>query len=369
MSNIVSYVKRNQSLMNDEDINNADALILSWLSYFNYADYLKFSSLKISAIEGKYTLPKKEMYQDAFMPRNSYQLFTCLKASPRFSSLTLSDFSNIKDEDKCEQFAAITICLNPNLYFISFRGTDPSFLGWEEDFKLAYLPFTASQIDGVSYVEQEIDKHPKAMFLLGGHSKGGNVAIYAGSLLPLEKQKKIKRIYSFDGPGFPSSFFEETGYASIKDRIRKIVPSSSFVGFLFNNKYPYQIIKSQAVVFLQHNPFCFVMKGNDFVAKNKRSSFSLKSEYVMTNWINNLDIEERERYIKIIFIALNKLKIRDFNSFFYSLPIQVFHLLGIYRRVAKSDQFFFKKTTKALLKLCFTSKRKIRDYFKKASIQ
>jgi len=166
MSDIVNYVKRNRSPMNKEDINNADALILSWLSYFNFADYLKSSSLKISAIEGELSLSKKEMYQDAFMPKSSYQLFTCLQANPRFSSLTLSDFTNIKDEEKDEQFAAITICINPNLYFISFRGTDPSFLGWEEDFRLAYLSFTPSQIDGVSYVEKELDKHPNAIFLL-----------------------------------------------------------------------------------------------------------------------------------------------------------------------------------------------------------
>jgi len=137
---------------------------------------------------------------------------------------------------------------------------------------------------------------------------------------------------------------------------------------LFNNKYPYQIIKSKAVLFLQHNPFCFVMKDNEFIIKSKRTSFSLKSEYVMTNWINKLTVEERERYIRIVFIALNKLKIKDFNSFFYSLPIQVFHLFCIYRRVDKTDQSFFKATTKALLKLCFTRKRKIRVYFMKAKV-
>ncbi|MFA6624615.1 MAG: Mbeg1-like protein [Bacilli bacterium] len=359
MSNLINYVRDNQNNIADSQFNEVDALVLSWLSYYNYVDYLNNKGLLIKEIAGERKLSDREMYKDAFLPKKSSRLFKEIQKSSRFSSLELSSFCNVFDIDKIEQFSAITIKIKEDLFYISFRGTDPSFLGWEEDFRLAYLESTNSQKEGVSYLQREMDKYPKAEFILGGHSKGGNTAIYAGSNMSREDQKRIRQIYCFDGPGFPISFFESEGFLNIKDKIEKIIPPSSFVGILFNNFYPYRIVKSNTFLFLQHNPFCFAIKNDGFVNRKKRTLFSRRSQFVMNGFVSSMTKEERKKYIDIIFAALNKLKINDFNSFFYSLPVQIFHLFRIYSKVEKNDRKFFDRKTRVLISLFF--KRQVKQ--------
>ena len=61
---------------------------------------------------------------------------------------------------------------------------------------------------------------------LGGHSKGGNLAMYA-AIREQTIQPAITRVYNFDGPGFRPSFYERYDCTAILDRIHTYVPKDS----------------------------------------------------------------------------------------------------------------------------------------------
>ena len=60
----------------------------------------------------------------------------------------------------------------------AFRGTDSSLAGWFEDIQLAYSEATPSQLYAQAYLERAARRFGGGLYL-GGHSKGGALALYA----------------------------------------------------------------------------------------------------------------------------------------------------------------------------------------------
>lgn len=349
--NLVTYVKRNTATFTEAPFNDVDALVLSWLSYFTYPDYLKGEkSVKIKDFKDLPLLPDKLAYEKTFNPKTSKRLFNLLMQSRRFSNVALYDFHEDLDEALEKQFAALSVKVSKDLICVAFRGTDFSFAGVKEDLNLAYDYPVPSQVSALEYLTDAINKTLFSKVVVAGHSKGGNLAVYAASELNQSLQPALLKVYNFDGPGFIKDVYEEEGYKRIQDKILKIIPDSSFIGMLLETKENFQIVKSRTVSFLQHNPFTWIIKNDGFAFFDKRSKSSMKLERALNEWIRGLSVEERKRIVGIIYgSGLYKLAIRDFASFFKTLHVQIPALTKAYKNLSLDDKTFFKEKLKALL--------------------
>lgn len=349
--NLVTYVKRNTATFNEAPFNDVDALVLSWLSYFTFPDYLKSEkSVKIKDFKTLPLLPDKQAYEKTFNPKTSKRLFNLLMQSRRFSDIQLYDFHEDLDESIEKQFAALSIKISNDLLCVAFRGTDFSFAGLKEDLNLAYDYPVPSQSSALDYLTAAINKAPLSKVVVAGHSKGGNLAVYAATELDEFLQPALFKVYNFDGPGFIKDVYEEAGYKRVRDKILKIIPDSSFIGMILETKENFQIVKSRTVSFFQHNPFSWIIKNDDFAFFDKRSKSSIKLERALNEWIRGLSVEERKRFVGIIYgSGLNELQIRDFVSFFKTLHVQIPALTKSYKNLSSDDKTFFKEKLKVLL--------------------
>lgn len=340
--NILSYAENKRESFEKSPFNRVDAIILSWLSYYSYPEYLKGKkSVSLKNFEKYGLLPDKEMYAKAFAPRKSKKLFKLLTDNPRFQNIKFCDYRDESDDTEEKQFAAICIKISKNKYFLSFRGTDPSFTGWKEDFNLACCYPIPSQQAAAEYLKEEMQKFPEGEFYSGGHSKGGNVATYAAVNAGKELQKRIKNVFNFDGPGFINDVYSEEGYENIADKIIKIVPQSSFVGMLFETGESYSIIKSRNFYLLQHDPFSWELKGDDFCYLKDRSKFSVKLEKTVNNWFTEIPIEERERLVNLAYSALTAWGMKDINEFNKNLYKLIPAIYKKYKDLESGDKDFF----------------------------
>ncbi len=340
--NILNYAANKRESFEKSPFNRVDAVILSWLSYYTYPSYVKGKkSVSLKNFEKYGLLTDKEMYAEAFSPKKSKKLFKLLTDNPRFENIRFFDFKDERDEASEKQFAAICIKISKNKYFLSFRGTDPSFTGWKEDFNLACNYPIPSQQAAVEYLMAEMKKFPEGEFYSGGHSKGGNIATYAAVNAGGELQKRIAGVFNFDGPGFINDVYSEEGYQNIAGRITKLVPQSSFVGMLFETRECYSIIKSRNLYLLQHDPFSWEIKDGDFCYLNDRSKFSIRLEQTVNNWFAEISIEERERLVDFAYSALTAWGMRDINEFNKNLYRLIPAIYKKYKDLESDDRTFF----------------------------
>ena len=119
----------------------------------------------------------------------------------RFGSIELHDYINSVDTKTQTQFGAITFSLDKNNHYVAFRGTDNTIVGWKEDLNLAVQQEVPAQKRATSYLSDIASKY-SGKLIVGGHSKGGNLALY--SVFKAEKSIKdrIEKRVGFDGPGF-----------------------------------------------------------------------------------------------------------------------------------------------------------------------
>lgn len=347
MKHVISYVKSASTDFLEAPPNEVDALILGWLSYFNYPAAVQGErGIALEEARGDLLLPREEMYAPAFRPKASRKLFEALCKSPRFSRVTLSHFTAETDETEELQFAALCLRLAPDLCFLAFRGTDPSFLAWKEDFSLIYRTPLPSQRRAAEYTEGLMRRYPRARFFLGGHSKGGAAAVYAAARQPADLQARIERVFNFDGPGCLPQ--DEDPSAVLGDRLVKIVPNASFVGMLLECGGGYEVVRSRNLSFLQHDPFSWPIKGGEFVRAKAQTKASVRLARTVNDWIAALSREERKRLVELVFAALNTLDTQSFTVFFQTLYRQIPALVREYRNLPPDDRDFFNDALKRL---------------------
>ena len=157
-----------------------------------------------------------------------------IASHPRFENILLCGFVNELDTEKEKQFAALTFLWGDQA-FVAFRGTDTTFVGWKEDFFLCLSEAVPAQLSAVDYLSRGPQLEGRRLFL-GGHSKGGNLAAYAGVKCAPEYAMRIETIFNFDGPGFPAAFIQSEDYFRMLPRIRTLLPQGSVVGLLLEHQ-------------------------------------------------------------------------------------------------------------------------------------
>lgn len=317
IDNIRTYIKFRGDLdIKHHPFNEVDALILTQLSYIRFENIVPTigdeNTITIKDAAHRY---QKSVENNVFFYEEAEEIFAMMAVSPRYSNMTLCNFVNQIDLIEHKQFSALHVNVAPKQTFITFRGTDQTIVGWREDCNMTYMMPVPSQKSAVEYVNQTMKGGVFHKYYLGGHSKGGNLAIYSASYCEPKLQKKLVHVYSFDGPGFNKKVVNDPAYLRIRDKISAFVPVASVVGLLMEHEEAYTIVKSSEKTFLQHDAFSWIINGTIFDVAETLDEFSTKTNTIIKNWFLNTAFEERKLLVDTIFDIFEQAGIIEINNF------------------------------------------------------
>ena len=178
----------------------------------------------------------------------------------------------------------------------------------------AFLDTIPSQQEAVQYLEAMAIAYPDRRIILCGHSKGGNLAVYAAAFCSFAIQNRIQRVYNHDGPGFSAETLQAAGYRSIAQRIETFVPQSSVVGMLMEHEEHYTVISSTQISLWQHDPYSWEVLGPDFVRLDALDRQSIVLDSTIKHWISELDRSQREAFTDAVFQILSNTNAASFKE-------------------------------------------------------
>ena len=306
MRNIITYAEETLATFDRQPFNRVDSLILSW------AAYLRLPEERLEAHDWRGVrlgdLFRAEdfgcLFQRHWDVPSSRKLLTALAASPRFRDIRAMDYTQQMDAGLEKQFAAVTFQWEDRWGYIAFRGTDSTLVGWKEDFNMAFQYPVPSQEAAQRYLAQAA-KHCKGELRVGGHSKGGNLAVYAAAHSAQEVQERLVRVYSHDGPGFLAAVLQSGEFQAIASRLDKTLPQSSLVGMLLEQQENFRIVKSDRVGLWQHDPFSWQVEGNDFCLQEELTPDAQYLDKTLNRWISSLTTAERERFVDSLYALVD----------------------------------------------------------------
>lgn len=305
MANLFDYLKSKGHLSFEEaPFNHVDSLILSRLSYLPFEEIVPtFVDQSISIEQAAELFFTSQDANKEVIMRADPPLLENLVTSKRFAQLQLSGYVNQIDLIDEKQFAALVIRIHAELVYISYRGTDLSLAGWKEDFNMSFSSAVPSQKEAVDYLNHAATKL-KGKFILGGHSKGGNLAVYAGAFCRPDVQERVLFIYNNDGPGFNEQVLSSEGYQRVAKKIKTFVPQSSIVGMLLQHETNYSVIYSKQIGLMQHDLFSWQIEGDDFVYLDQVTEHSRFIDQTLKTWLMEIEPEEREEFFDTLFAIL-----------------------------------------------------------------
>ncbi len=318
MAGIIEY-----SLMNaHKDFNSlpfskVDGLIFAQLAYLDYDNFVPDKQLFARGITFA-KISEQDGFENLFplerTARKNLLLFNSMAYGKRYGKVRINYHENVFDPQNAVQFSATTFLFPNGDACVSFRGTDSTITGWRENFDMLYNDTVPAQILSAKYLTKVASKI-KGKIIVVGHSKGGNLAIYASVMCSQKAKEKIVEIQSFDSPGFSESFIASQKYLDTADKIVKFVPEESMIGMLLNDTDTYRIVKSEGEGIHQHDPFLWIVEDNDFVTGEKiHTSAKLVTE-TFKEWIGNFTPEQRELFVDSMFDMIQTMNEQKAESF------------------------------------------------------
>lgn len=305
MASMLDYIAwRGDLSFSSSAPNEVDALIFSTLSYIPFRGSVERNPEKPvllrQAAREFFDIPDPEGY---IRTQNDLELLKAAGESQRFGNIRIAEYRKIFIKERDTQFAAVTFLLDDGSIFISFRGTDNTLVGWKEDFSMCFRREIPSQKLAKQYLQDVLMDHSGPV-RVSGHSKGGNVAVYAVSQSVPVIRERILEVYNQDGPGFSEAFLEDPGYRQILPILHTQVPQSSVIGMILNRAEPIAIVKSNQSGIMQHDPFSWEVQGNRLVAVDSLSGNSIFLQLTIKNWLLGMDMETRVRMVDMLFDLL-----------------------------------------------------------------
>ena len=294
--------------------NPVDTLILSELCYLDFTglvreDFLYPVPLRVAA-DAFLALPDRD---DRDRVRKDQELLARCAETSRFGDLRLVFYRSELLPEEESQFAAVTWLLPGGTALVTYRGTDMSLAGWKEDFNMSFRHTVPAQEKALRYLEAFARCHTGPIALVG-HSKGGNMAVYAAAGAQPELQERITLVHNHDGPGFSHSMMQEPGYRAMLPKIRTFIPQSSVVGMLLEHEEPYTVIKSRQVSLLQHDPYSWEVLGGHFVTMEQVDDGSLFLDKTIKTWLAETTPESRNEFVDAIYELLTLGQVEDLRQ-------------------------------------------------------
>lgn len=308
MGNIMDYIQWRGDLSFTQDpFNEVDNLILSCFSYVNLDGIESIQNGREAVLsevsEAFFALhSKEELEADKSFVSFAPYMMRDMARSRRFGECVVRNYVNeIVTEDE-KQFSAVEILLEDGSTYLAFRGTDDTIIGWKEDFNLCN-GMVPAQKRAAEYLDRAGKKTSRRL-RVGGHSKGGNLAIYAAVACSSEAREHILEVYSNDGPGFPREFLDESAVREILPRLTRIIPECSVIGMLLEHEKEPVIVKSAQKGILQHDGFSWQVTGPSFDRAEALSKKAMGFNRILHKWIDNMDIAQRTGLIEDLFSVI-----------------------------------------------------------------
>ncbi|PWJ68928.1 Protein of unknown function (DUF2974) [Ruminococcaceae bacterium R-25] len=307
MGNLLDYLAWRGDLPFSRDpFNSIDACLLSSLSYIDFTDIVPGKGKgKVTMREASKQFFKlhsaEELSNDKSFINFCPSILKALAESNRFRGAMLSNFVDDTDIGREIQFGALEIETSDGVAFISFRGTDDRIIGWKEDFNLSYMTVPA-ETEAVLYMQEVMGGRTQEI-RMGGHSKGGHLAIYAATQTLPEIAQRIKNIYSFDGPGFGfnKEILETPQFTFIEQKIEKFIPQTSIVGRLLTSSVRPMVIRSNEHGIMQHNPLSWEVEGKEFYELASTDKVSDTFEETLSSWLDEMSFLQRKVFVDDLF--------------------------------------------------------------------
>ncbi|GHV07934.1 hypothetical protein FACS189485_18860 [Spirochaetia bacterium] len=357
MSNIFDYIVwRGDLSFSQAPFNPVDNIILTHLSYLPFDNIVPSPDKKntITIAEAAERIAavlkhKPEAFGDALICKEDPALLAALGACERYKHLKLAGFVNHIDFKQEKQFSALTIMTGDRSSLIAYRGTDNTLVGWKEDFNMSFSTAVPAQLEAVPYLEK-MARRIRGNLRLGGHSKGGNLAVYAAAFCDKKFQRRISAIYSNDAPGFNQEVIASQGYRAIKKRIHAFIPQSSIIGMLFEHDDDYTVVKSTQTGIMQHDVYSWEVSHNDVIRLDTVTQGSHFIDRTLKEWIGGMDREQRQRFTDALYDILSSTEAKSLPD----LTMRWFKNAGLmiqtYKDIDESTRDIISQTVSALFK-------------------
>ena len=324
-----------------DPFNEVDKLILAQMAYVDYDEIVPEDREKKIAISDVARLywelhTVAEIKSRGSFVRMSPLLLEPVAKSRRFRRMTLTGYVNYVSKSAEAQMSAVQFELEDGTIYVAFRGTDETLVGWKEDFNLSFMPQTEGQRLAVEYMRFHF-RDTNLRLRVGGHSKGGNFAIYASTFSGPEVERQIREIYTYDAPGFRDEVTETDEYRKILPKTTSIIPEDSVIGVLFGTGLEPIVIGSYATGIMQHDALTWQVMGNRLV-RTERSDDSLFVERVMTDWLSKVDDDSRKIFVDQIFGVLQSTGAYTMKDIWTANFKEILEAIQIARKLPKDEQ-------------------------------
>lgn len=351
MANIVDYLKwRGDLTFKQSPFNEVDNLVLAEFSYIglNKKEFKKNSTIQevVTCFLDKYG--ELELAKKYPFTTNPYEFYKEIANSKRFGNLKIINYVNKLSKKEEKQFSAMSIEINFHTLYIAFRGTDETIVGWKEDFNMSYLEEIPSQIEAKEYISK-IPFHYRSIYL-GGHSKGGNLAVYAGVKTKKRIQRRIKNIYNNDGPGFSEEFIKSPAYLDMLPKIIALQPETSIIGMLLTQKSKYKVVKSSSIGLWQHDALSWQVEGTSFQFLKEVSGTSNKIQKTVASFLEHRDKAQREAFVNTLYQVLDQNNINTVEDLAYLKLRTIPSLFRTFTKVEEETRKIVIESIKELIK-------------------
>ena len=321
MATINGYLDYNKNRsFKDFAFNEADILCLNELGYFCFEELdasIDFSKdVNLHEVLMPYVTGEKPFNHSFLVTEERVKLLQKVVASKRFVNLNLSDYVNDVDAEYERQFSAMVFTLPEiNHHQLVFRGTDDTMIGWKEDFKLTYVQEIPAHRSAVTYLEAYFEKY-SGKVTVSGHSKGGNLALYAVAHVNDLLREQIEKVYMLDAPGLQEKGLESDGYKAIRERVTVIRPEESIVGIMLYNDIEPIVVKSNASGIMQHavTSWQFNEETGELILAERQTDLSQNLEKTFKQWMKELSSQELKILFDILFDTLMSSGIHSIND-------------------------------------------------------
>ena len=311
MYRMIDYIKWRADLpFSVVPMNEADCYLISKIGVLDFSGIAdkqgEVKSFRAAAEEFFMKYEEERQNTDKSSDSEFISVLRDASRSTRFGDLGLSRFVNIIDKDRTEQFSALIVTLPDETRFITFRGTDDHILAWKENFYLSCSDSVSAQRDALAYLNHHAALSDSPL-ILGGHSKGGNLAIFAACSAAPEIQDRIKAVYCFDGPGFHREFYNAPGYEKMRNRIFKLISEHSLIGTLLDNpENNIEIVSTEDFALKAHDGFNWETNSTGFVRAEELDKSSRIFDSSIDTVLTRMDNESRRQFIDSFFDTLDK---------------------------------------------------------------
>lgn len=278
--------------------------------------YMPFESVQFDSMETIGSLCKKlkKLPEEQFRLEGDLRFVKLLEDADRFNQLPVTDFVKENDEKRVIQFAAVTIHLPEEMAYIAYCGTDSTLLGWKEDFYMSFMEDVPAQRAALAYATRIADQYPGKKLILGGHSKGGNLAIYAAVNLPEEQKARIVHVSDYDGPGFPQDYIDSHDFGTLLDRLESFLPQESMVGRIHEHAKAFNVVESTEKGLNQHNVYSWKVRRTELKRLEQTEESSEVAYHTIRNVLNMTSPEQRHQYVDTVFDLLSVKDVVDLSD-------------------------------------------------------